>query len=165
MDVSSEVIRCVRARLEDLGRRLVATVGRMSPEDLAWRPNADSNSAGNIVVHICGNLRQRFHAGVGGAPDDRDRDAEFSSAGPWTTAELIALVQRTFAEVDTILQTLPPVGLGEPQMIRDTATTVLDVMVRVVAHIGEHVGQVVYIAKARLGEAFETLSIPRAPTR
>ena len=165
MDLSADVVTCVRTRLEDLKRRLVATLGRMSPEDLTWRPNRESNSASNLVVHICGNLRQRFHAGLGGAPDVRDRDAEFAASGAWTTADLIVLVQRTFADVDGILESLPAHRLGEEQMIRAKPTTVLDVLIRVVGHISEHVGQVIYIAKARLGEEFETLSIPRATGR
>lgn len=165
MEVSAELISGVRLRLQDLERRLTTTLARMSHEDLAWRPNAASNSAGNLVVHICGNLRQRYHAGLGGAPDDRNQDAEFAGAGPWARTGLIAMLERTFSEVDAMLASLPAARLGEKQEIRGTPTTVLDVLLRVVGHISEHVGQVVYIAKARQGDGFETLSIPRGNGR
>lgn len=162
VDGAAEVIEYIRLCLEDLGRRLTTTLRRMSPADLAWRPNAESNSAGNLVIHICGNLRQRFHSGLGGAPDDRDREAEFSTAEPWTSAELVSLVERTFAEVDVTLAALPTTRLGGVLAIGRKPTTVLDILVRVVGHIGEHVGQIIYIAKARVGADLETLSIPRA---
>lgn len=165
VDLPAELIRSVRTRLEDDRQRLITTMLRMSPEDLAWRPNLESNSAGNLVVHICGNLRQRLHAGIAGATDDRDRDAEFATAGPWTSEELAALVERTFSEVDAILAALPTMRLGDDQDIRGRPTTVLDVLIRVAAHAAEHLGQIIYIAKARQGGNFDTLSIPRAKAR
>lgn len=161
VDVAVEAIAGVRLRLQDLGRRLVVTLGRMSPEDLAWRPNAGGNSAAHLVLHVCGNLRQRFHAGLGGAEDDRDRDGEFSAPGPWTSAGLVAMVESTFAQADAVLAALPSARLGERLAIRGQETTVLEVLLRVPVHVAEHVGQVVYIAKARLGEGFASLSLPR----
>ena len=50
------------------------------PESELWhRPNASSNSAGNLVLHLAGNVRQWIVSGVGGAPDVRARDAEFAA--------------------------------------------------------------------------------------
>ncbi len=79
MDAGALVIARAGAGMQTMGERLHTTLGRLGPEELAWRPNAESNSVGNLVVHTCGLLRQRFHAEFGGAVDDRTR-----GAGPWT---------------------------------------------------------------------------------
>src|SRR5689334_8414345 len=48
------------------------------PADLLWaRPNESSNSVGNLLMHLSGNVRQWIVSGVGGAPDRRQRATEF----------------------------------------------------------------------------------------
>ena len=49
------------------------SVKRLSHEDLWWRPNPASNSVGNLILHLAGNVRQWVVSGIGGAPDDRRR--------------------------------------------------------------------------------------------
>src|SRR5688572_29652587 len=50
------------------------------PPDALWRrANADSNSIGNLLLHLSGNVRQWIVSGVGGAPDLRRRSAEFEA--------------------------------------------------------------------------------------
>jgi uncharacterized damage-inducible protein DinB len=160
MDTGALVIARVRAGMQTLGERLHTTLGRLGPEELAWRPNEESNSVGNLVVHTCGFLRQRFHAGFGGAEDDRTRDAEFAARGPWTAAQLQALTASTFAEVDAFLAALDPARLAERRAIQGREVVLLDLLLDMLSHVGQHVGQIIYIAKARQGGAFASLSIP-----
>jgi len=159
---AAAVVAETRQRLEDLRRRLHTTLERMTPADLTWRPNDECNSAGNLVVHVCGNLRQRFVAGFGGQADDRDRDAEFAADGPWTGAELAARADAALGAVDAFLAGLDPARLGEVREFQGRSHTLLETLLRTVAHTSEHVGQIVYIAKARQGAAFQTLSLPLA---
>ena len=159
-DLAAAVVTQTRERLQDLRRRLHVTLLRMTPDDLGWRPDADSNSAGNLVIHICGNLRQRFVAGFGGAPDDRDRDAEFAATGPWTGAGLAAQADATLGAVDAFLAGLEPDRLTEERVIQGRTFSLLGVLLATVGHTSEHVGQIIYIAKARQGEGFQTLSAP-----
>ncbi|HSL54105.1 MAG TPA: DUF1572 family protein, partial [Pyrinomonadaceae bacterium] len=49
----------------------------LSDEQIWWRANEESNSIGNLILHLCGNARQWIVCGVGSAPDARNRDAEF----------------------------------------------------------------------------------------
>ena len=46
-----------------------------------WRPRDDMNSVGNLLLHLAGNLKQRFGSVIGGEPDDRDRFGEFTERG------------------------------------------------------------------------------------
>ena len=45
-------------------------------DDLWWRPNETSNSAGNLVLHLTGNVRQWIGEALVGIPSHRDRDAD-----------------------------------------------------------------------------------------
>jgi uncharacterized damage-inducible protein DinB len=161
---STDLIALSRTHFRDMRRRLVATLGRLSPEDLAWRPNEASNSAANLVLHICGNVRQRFHAGFGAAVDDRDRRAEFGDRAVHDAASLIRLVEEHFDEADALLGSLSPDALGEVRTIQGAPQTLAFVLTQVLGHYGEHLGQIMYIGKARLGGGFERLwPPPRKP--
>ena len=161
VDVGRELIAQTRAHVGRFGDRLDTTLARLDAADLAWRANAASNSAGNLVLHLCGYLRQRYHAGFGGAPDDRARDGEFAAAGPWMPAALRAQARETWAEVDAFLAALAPERLAESRTIQGRTLTLLELLPDTTAHVAQHVGQIIYIAKLRLGDRFETLSIPR----
>jgi len=60
--------------------KILAAVDQLSDEDLWWRPNAVSNSVGNLMLHLSGNVRQWIVSGLGGAPDDRVRQLEFDAS-------------------------------------------------------------------------------------
>ncbi|MGE5590297.1 MAG: DUF1572 family protein [Bacillota bacterium] len=70
----------------------------------------------------------------------------------------MAELNRVFREADRILAGPTPVDLDRPQQIRDQSVTVLDVLFAVATHISEHVGQILYIAKLRLGGGYRVLS-------
>lgn len=118
------------------------------PEDgLWWRANAQSNSVGNLLLHLNGNVRQWILAGVGGRPDLRHRAAEFDArTGPPASA-LLADLDRTLDEVDSVLASLTDGSLLEPRTIQGRDVTVLGAVFHVVEHFSQHLGQVILIAK------------------
>src|SRR5437867_7915143 len=67
--------------------RIVDCLELLSEEEIWWRPNEASNSAGNLVLHLCGNVRQWIISGLGGEPDTRERDKEFAERGPISRSE------------------------------------------------------------------------------
>ena len=54
------------------------------------RPNRVSNSLGNLVLHLCGNITQYIISSLGEQPDLRQRDTEFETKDGHTKAELLA---------------------------------------------------------------------------
>jgi uncharacterized damage-inducible protein DinB len=160
-----EIIRDARARLRTIGERTRTCVERLSPEELTWRPNAESNSVANLVLHVCGNLRQRFHAGFGEAADDRDRDSEFDSGSAEGAAKaaLLDRLRTAYAEVDAVLAAAEaePARLAEIRHIQGEDQNLAHVLLFTIGHCSEHYGQIAYVAKARLGQGFASLSIPR----
>ena len=119
----------------------------MPNDRLWWRANPSSNSAGNLVLHLAGNVRQWLVSGVGGAPDARDRDSEFSAQGGFTAQELLDLLEKTLSEVDAVLARTSGASLGESREIQGRETTVFAAIYHVVEHFAGHTGQIILMAK------------------
>ncbi len=132
--------------------RVRSAVERLSPEDLWWRPNEASNSIGNLLLHMAGNLRQWVIHGIGGARDVRARQEEFDAREGPTPAELIQLLAATVEEAASVLDTVGPRDLTSPVTIQGMDTTVLGAIYHAVEHFGMHTGQILWIVKARQGE-------------
>lgn len=153
---AAEFLTAQRQLFGEIRRRMLAAVKQLSDADLAWRPNEQSNSMANLVVHVCGNLTQRYVAQLGGAPDVRDRDAEFRLDVRRTGEELQWMIDSTFDAVDEILAGLPHERLFESTQIRERKVSVLSLVNRTCAHASEHLGQMLYIGKMRLGPQWKS---------
>lgn len=118
------------------------------PEDLLWwRPNPASNSVGNLLLHLSGNLRQWVVSGIGGAPDIRVRHAEFETLIGPTRDVLLADLEGTCAEAVGVLRALDPETVLELRRIQGRETTVFSALYHAVEHFSGHVGQTILIAK------------------
>jgi uncharacterized damage-inducible protein DinB len=112
-----------------------------------WRPNEESNSVGNLLLHLAGNIRQWIVAGVGGAPVTRDRAAEFAAHDGAPATELLAELERALDEVDQVLSGLTAARLAERCAIQGRDVTVLEAIFHVVEHFSYHLGQIILVAK------------------
>jgi uncharacterized damage-inducible protein DinB len=124
--------------------------------DLWWRPNPESNSVGNLLHHMAGNLRQWVVSGVGGEPDRRQRQAEFdadgSPGGEATTVDAaFGVLQAAVTDAVAVLRALDPSRLDEPIVVQGRDTTVMAAVYHAVEHFAMHTGQILWIAKARAG--------------
>ena len=127
--------------------KLRAAVEALPADALWWRPHDESNSVGNLLMHLTGNVRQWIVAGVGGAADTRDRAAEFAAkAGPGG-AELLAVLERTLDEVDAVLARLSAADLESMRTIQGREITVFEAIYHVVEHFSLHLGQIVLVVK------------------
>ncbi len=133
---------------EDYFHRLKSCVDQLSEEEVWQRPNQSSNSVGNIILHLCGNVRQWVVHGLGGNPDIRQRQQEFDERGPIPKADLIQKMEFTLNEVEEVLRAFPPDKLMEPVTIQGFDETCLTAIFHVVEHFSYHLGQIAYITKA-----------------
>ncbi len=132
--------------------RLKACVETMSTEQIWWRPNDASNSVGNIILHLNGNVTQWLVASFNRDQDKRDRPAEFSAVGGLAAAELLDRLGATLAEAAKVLDRLNPDELLAPYEIQGYHVHGLDAVYQVVEHFGLHYGQIAYIAKNLSGK-------------
>ena len=132
--------------------KILAAVDSLSDDDLWWRPNEASNSVGNLMLHLAGNVRQWIVSGVGGGPDQRDRAREFAERNRLPRAELVATLTRAVREADAVIAGVSRSALGESRLIQGRQVTVLEAIYHVVEHFSTHLGQIVLIAKLRGGK-------------
>lgn len=149
-------LRHARFRLlEDYFVKIAEAVDALDDEQVWRRPNESSNSVGNLLLHMSGNVRQWIVSGVGGAEDARDRASEFDARGSASKSELVELIKTTLDEADAVLAKIesecaaansdaPLQRLCRPQAYE---VTVLDAIFHVVEHFSYHTGQIIFAAK------------------
>ena len=120
---------------------------RLTDEQIWWRSNEQSNSIGNLVLHLCGNARQWIVCGLGSEPDHRIRDAEFAQRDVLPRADLVHLLQTTIADVETTLRQLNPDVLLEKRTIQGSDVDVLHAIFHVTEHFSMHTGQIIMLTK------------------
>src|SRR5690242_6967226 len=104
---SERFVTCARQFLVDeYLPKIERCLERLTDEQIWWRPNAESNSIGNLVLHLCGNARQWIVSGVDGEPDNRHRDAEFAQRAVIGREDLVSLLRGTLAGVSRVLERL-----------------------------------------------------------
>lgn len=123
----------------------------------------DANSIAVLVKHVSGNLRSRWREPLttDGEKPDRDRDSEFVVADADTRVSLMARWAQAFALVDDTLAGLSDADLDRPVVIRGQAQPLASALLRSLAHVAGHVGQMVMLCRHLAGPAWTTLSIPR----
>ena len=83
--------------------RLSHCVNQLSDEQVWWRAHPDSNSIGNLILHLCGNVRQWIVSGLGGVADTRKRPEEFTERGLIPKAELLGRLNAVVKEAQDVL--------------------------------------------------------------
>ncbi|MEO1259121.1 MAG: DUF1572 family protein [Bacteroidota bacterium] len=147
-EVKKLLIAEVRKRLMEEGvPRIKKCLSELNEQEIWMRPNEHSNGVGNLVLHLCGNVRQWVVSGLGGLPDTRNRSLEFNEKGPIPTSELIARLDAVMEETDQVLNLLTSEQIVQPINIQGFDETGLSVLVHVMEHFSYHVGQITYFVK------------------
>ena len=132
---------------EEFLPKIERCVDLLSDEQIWWRPNAESNSIGNLMLHLSGNARQWIVCGLGGASDARDRDSEFAQREVIAHEELLGLLRQTISDVDATLANFDPDRLLERKRIQELDVTALEAIFHVVEHFSMHTGQIILLTK------------------
>ncbi len=127
--------------------RIARCLSLLSAKEIWWRGNSASNSAGNLALHLEGNVRQWIVSGLGGAPDRRQRDLEFTARGPLSRRELLRRLTKTVNQACRVLGKLPPRGLGRARRIQGFRVSGFQAVAHVTEHFAYHTGQIVYVTK------------------
>jgi uncharacterized damage-inducible protein DinB len=148
VDLAREFVARSRYYLMDEYRTKLRRAVRAIPADVIWqRGNDQSNSVGNLLLHLAGNVGQWIVSGVGGRPDTRDRPAEFSARGGASADELLARLDNVLAEADAVLASLSVDALGERRTIQGRDVSVMAAVYSAVQHFSTHLGQIIMLAK------------------
>ncbi len=152
--LATDLLILFRRDLGCLGRE----VGAFPDDATLWRTLPGiSNSAGNLVLHVAGNLRHFVGAVLGGTEYVRDRDREFARR-EGTRAELTAELEATLREVQLGLEALTSEAFTAtyPAPLAGQQLPTARVLLQLVAHLAFHLGQAGYLRRALTGEAGAT---------
>lgn len=115
-------------------------------EEKLWiKEGQIANSAGNLAVHLLGNLRQFIAADLGGYAYTRDREQEFGSKGK-SRIELLEEVDLVKEQVEKSLVSLDPYKLGDQSIhsFFGYQMTIGYFLIHLYGHFNYHLGQINY---------------------
>jgi uncharacterized damage-inducible protein DinB len=140
--------------------RIVICLGELSPRQIWWRPNEASNSVGNLVLHLTGNVGQWIVSGLGGAADVRRRDREFSERGPLSRRVLVSRLRKVIREACRVLHELSTEDLQRAHSIQKYQVTGLEAAFHVAEHFSHHAGQIILLTKLLTGRDLKFTRLP-----
>ena len=126
----------IRSCLEDL-----------TDEQLWWRPNDESNSVGNLVLHVSGSTRHYLSRSIGHLSYERDRPGEFSERGHVPKEKLLAIFDETIDQAVSVLDSFETSRFTDQTEEPNYYGTVFEQMLGIAMHLATHTGQIVYATK------------------
>ena len=132
--------------------RIEKAVDGVSTENLWWRANPQSNSIGNLILHLNGNVRQWIISGLGRETDVRKRQHEFEARTGADGPQLLRDLRATVEGADRVLARVDPSTLLERRSIQSYDVTTMSAIYAVVEHFSMHTGQIILLAKAFKGD-------------
>lgn len=141
--------------------RIKHCVGQLSDDQVWWRSHPGMNSVGNLMLHLCGNVRQWIVVGLGGGLDSRNRPAEFAERGPIPKGELLRRLEAVVREAKTVLERQSAQQLVEARRIQGSDITGLAALLNSVPHFRGHTQEIIHITRLQLGDAYRLAWEPK----
>ena len=146
--------------IRDYVPKIERCLERLNDQEVWWRANEESNSIGNLILHLSGNARQWIVSGLAGADDRRERQTEFDERSVIPKAELLTNLKQAIAEVDTVLAEFDEEKLLTPYRIQNSDVTALSAIFHVVEHFSMHTGQIILLTKLLTKKDLEFYDFP-----
>ncbi len=151
---ATELIKkeCLR-RLNESHEKIKSSLAGFSQAELWWRPNPASNSMGNIILHLCGNLTQYVLSSLGGWPDQRERSKEFEEQGPLPVEELFDKLDQVMKNVNETINACNDYELMRVRPVQCFEESGIGILIHVTEHLSYHTGQIVFFVKWKTGKS------------
>ncbi len=134
-------------RLNESTRMVRASFAELTDEDIWARPNPASNSIGNLILHLRGNMTQYAISSLTGTPDARERDAEFAAREGYDKDTLLAMLEATVEEVKAAVQNADEASLLRERSVQGFRFSGIGIILHVVEHYSYHTGQIAFWTK------------------
>jgi uncharacterized damage-inducible protein DinB len=119
----------------------------LSEEEIWQRPNLSSNSIGNLILHLCGNITQYIISGLAGAQDNRQREVEFSVLGGVSKQELLDKLDIVVSASAKIIRNLDSQLLHQHKKVQGLELSGFAIIIHVTEHFSYHTGQIAFWTK------------------
>lgn len=147
---ATDFVSYARRKMADHHAQVRRCAALCTPEQVWHRVNPHSNSIGNLLLHLRGNVHQWIVSGLGGRAFERDRAAEFAQRDPLPVEAVLARLAQTVDEADRVIAGLGDEDLNRPYHIQGYAVAGQEAIFHVVEHFAFHTGQIVTMTKALL---------------
>jgi len=145
--------RSIHHLREEFLPRIERAITQLGDADLWWRPNPECTSAGNLLLHLEGNVRQWILSGLAQHMDERVRSSEFEAIDGADSATLLARLRSTVLQACDVIRDADEETLMQRHDIQIfEGVTGLAAILHVVEHFSWHTGQIAWIAKMRTGQ-------------
>jgi len=134
-------------RIDENTRRLKSCLDELDESETWKRPNENSNSIGNLILHLCGNIRQYAISSLGSIPDARDRDKEFSADAGYSKPELFDRLISTLEQAKGVMQNVSTPELLRKRKVQGYTYSGIGIIVHVTEHYSYHTGQIIFWTK------------------
>ena len=161
--LSSAVSTAASRALTSAVDRIKHCLGQLTDEQVWWRPSESMNSIGNLILHLCGNVRQWIVAGFGGEADMRQRPKEFSERGPIPKAELLRRLNEVVCEAHDALSKVSAQDLLRKRIIQGFDVTGVEAIFDSVPHFKGHTQEIIHMTRCLLGDAYQFAWVPSTP--
>lgn len=131
--------------LRDLNK-LKLEITEYKTEESIWTLNGEiKNTAGNLCLHLCGNLQHYIGAVLGKTSYARNRNAEFATKN-LPKQKLIQEIDATILVVESVLTAVEPALVGQeyPEQVFGKPMTTGYFLIHLAGHLNYHLGQVNY---------------------
>ncbi|MEH6304900.1 DUF1572 family protein [Olivibacter sp. CPCC 100613] len=140
------IIDSLKALFERDLQRLYEEISLYKDEKKLWHVEQNiANSAGNLCLHLIGNLNTYIGAEIGGSGYIRNREAEFSDKNI-PRQSLLEEIAKTRTQVSNALGTLKESELHEeyPRLVFEKSMSTLYFLMHLTTHLNYHLGQINY---------------------
>jgi len=159
-DITTATKHAAIEELDDAVKKITHCLSQLDGEQMWWRPSPAMNSIANLILHLCGNVRQWVTAGLGGANDIRKRPLEFSERGPLEKDELLRRLKATIDEANRAIANASAADLVARRRIQGFDVSGIGAIVHSVAHFRGHVQEIVHLTRMQLGDAYRFDFVP-----
>jgi len=139
-------------RLRQYEGRIQVCLRKLAEDQIWMRNNPGDNSVGNLILHLCGNVRQWIGHGVAGQPESRDRDAEFAARGGMNPDDLAKMLNETIRSAAEQIEDAPGELQSQMVEIQGYRVSKQEAILHVLTHFAEHTGQIIFATKLLTGE-------------
>ena len=152
MNFTDDVIDNLLMRMNDNTRFIGICLDKVTEEQLWQKPVETSNSIGNQILHLLGNITQYVLSGVGDAVDVRHRDLEFSSSKTQNKHELSVKLNELIGQVSEIARQTERGKWAELKVVQGFEMSRIGCLIHATEHYSYHTGQIALITKLMVNE-------------
>ena len=145
--LQKEVVDSACYRMDESMRMIGNCFEKLSENEVWRRPNPSSNSIGNLMLHLCGNIRQYAISSLGGREDIRERKKEFEARSGYGKEALLKMLGETVGEAKAAIRDADMASLVKVREVQGFSLSGIGIITHVVEHLSYHTGQIAFWTK------------------